>query len=44
MAAYNRVIIKISGEALGGDAGFGLDADIIGRIADDIIAIKNAGV
>ena len=44
MAAYNRVIIKISGEALGGDAGFGLDADIIGRIANDIIAIKNAGV
>ena len=44
MAAYKRVIIKISGEALGGDNGFGLNPDIIGRIADDIIAVKNAGV
>ena len=44
MAAYKRVIIKISGEALGGDAGSGLDEQFIDRIAEDIIAVKNAGV
>ena len=44
MAAYKRVIIKISGEALGGEAGTGLDEQFIDHIAEDIIAVKNAGV
>ena len=29
---YKRVLLKISGEALAGDAGRGLDFDVIGEV------------
>ena len=44
MNGYNRVVIKISGEALGGDQGFGLCPDTLERIVNDIIEVKNTGV
>ena len=44
MSGYKRVIIKISGEALGGEGGFGLCPETIERIVKDIIQVKQQGV
>jgi uridylate kinase len=41
---YRRVIIKLSGEALTGPQGFGIDQPIIDRIAGDLIAATKLGV
>ena len=32
---YRRVLLKVSGEALMGDAGFGIDVSTVDRIAAD---------
>ena len=40
---YKRVILKISGEALAGQAGFGLDHNVINDIADQIISVVKIG-
>lgn len=42
--AYRRVIVKLSGEALSGDAGFGLDQPTLQRIAKDLVAAHALGV
>ncbi|MHB1315541.1 MAG: UMP kinase [Christensenellales bacterium] len=44
MVKYDRVIIKISGEALAGEQGYGIDSDILHRVADDIIDVTKQGV
>ncbi len=31
--AYKRVMLKVSGEALSGETGFGFDFETVGRIA-----------
>ena len=41
---YNRVLIKVSGEALMGDKGYGQDLKTIQRIADDIKQVADMGV
>lgn len=41
---YQRVLLKISGEALAGDAGRGLDFDVIGRVAKVIKKCVGSGV
>jgi len=41
---YGRVIVKLSGEALAGPAGFGVDQSIVERIAADIAATHRMGV
>lgn len=41
---YRRVMIKISGEALMGEQGFGLSPDMIELVADQIIAAKALGL
>ncbi len=41
---YQRVLLKISGEALMGDRGFGLDPDTVSRIAGEIASVVAAGV
>ncbi|MDP4153929.1 MAG: UMP kinase [Bacillota bacterium] len=43
-AAYKRVLLKISGEALAGDKKSGLDADTINNICDKIKEIIGMGV
>jgi uridylate kinase len=43
-AAYERVLLKISGEALAGDKGFGFDFERVGRFADDIVDVVKTGV
>ncbi|WP_072967592.1 UMP kinase [Thermoanaerobacter uzonensis] len=41
---YKRVVLKISGEALAGNKGFGIDFDTVNRIADEIKEVKEMGV
>ncbi len=41
---YNRVLVKLSGEALMGDMGYGIDPVIVNNIADDIHEIVKLGV
>ena len=41
---YNKVLIKLSGELLGGDRGLGIDADEIDRVAGELAGIVNAGI
>lgn len=41
---YKRVILKLSGEALAGDKGFGLDEKTISRISKEIKKIHEIGV
>jgi len=43
-AKYKRVLLKISGEALAGDAGRGLDFDVIDQVAQVIEKCLQAGV
>ena len=42
--AYKRVMLKISGEALMGDQGFGLHPPTVERIAAEIDALHDLGV
>ncbi|MBE7086748.1 MAG: UMP kinase [Clostridiales bacterium] len=41
---YKRVIIKLSGEALAGENGNGIDEKVLGDITDQIKAVKDLGV
>lgn len=41
---YKRILLKLSGEALMGDADYGIDPVTIGRIADEIKALNRIGV
>jgi uridylate kinase len=40
---YPRVLIKLSGEALAGDKGFGFDLETVNRLAEEIVAVINMG-
>jgi len=44
MPKYNRVILKISGEALAGENGSGFDFDVINSVADQVISVAKMGV
>ena len=41
--AYKRVLLKLSGEALAGDRGFGIDTDVIQTIAMGVARAREAG-
>jgi uridylate kinase len=41
---YKRVVLKLSGEALQGNQGYGVDPKVAGSIADEIAGIHNLGV
>ena len=43
MAVYPRILLKLSGEALAGKAGFGLDPDAAVRIARDVAQAAQSG-
>jgi len=43
-ATYNRVMLKISGEALMGDQGFGLHPPTVQRIAEEVKSVHEMGV
>jgi len=40
---YPRVLLKLSGEALAGEKGFGYDFDTVNRLADEVVSAKEAG-
>ena len=42
--AYRRILLKLSGEALAGDHGFGIHPTVIRAIADEIREVHAAGV
>ncbi|MCW2277911.1 UMP kinase [Heliophilum fasciatum] len=41
---YRRVVLKLSGEALAGTKGYGIDPDVVNSIADQIGEVKDCGV
>lgn len=41
---YRRVLLKLSGEALMGDQGYGIDPKVIDRVAADISDIQKLGI
>jgi len=41
---YQRILLKLSGEALMGNEGFGIDPAIVGRVADDIVQLTGMGI
>lgn len=41
---YHRILLKLSGEALMGEADYGIDPNVIGRLAEEIIEVRRAGV
>lgn len=41
---YNRIILKISGEALAGEQGFGINANMVTHVAQQIIRVARLGV
>ena len=41
---YRRILLKLSGEAFAGDAGYGIDAGIAEFVAGEIVEVRNAGV
>jgi uridylate kinase len=41
---YHRIMLKLSGEALMGEADYGIDPKVIGRLADEIIEVQRAGI
>lgn len=42
--AYKRILLKLSGEDLLGKQKFGIDPEVLSRLADEIIEVKNLGV
>jgi uridylate kinase len=40
---YPRVLLKLSGEALAGEKGFGYDFDTVNRLADEVVSVVNTG-
>jgi uridylate kinase len=43
-AGYRRVLLKLSGEALMGDQGYGIDQKVVDRIAEEVIETSRLGV
>jgi uridylate kinase len=44
MAKYERILLKLSGEALAGPQSFGLDADKVKSLAAEVAAVAQAGI
>jgi len=44
MAAYRRILLKLSGESLAGTAAFGIDADRVRSLGQEIADVAAAGV
>ncbi|NLO81903.1 MAG: UMP kinase [Clostridiales bacterium] len=41
---YKRIILKLSGEALAGKRGYGIDREVLDLIADQVIEVQKMGV
>ncbi|WP_214327165.1 UMP kinase [Nonomuraea sediminis] len=44
MRRYSRVVVKLSGEALAGDTGWGTDPKSLAQLADEILSVHELGV
>src|SRR5690348_16249962 len=44
LARYRRVVLKLSGEALAGPAGSGVDPASLGHVAREILSVHDLGV
>ncbi len=42
--AYRRVLLKLSGEMLAGDQGFGIEPSVVDRLTDEVKAVHEMGV
>ena len=42
--AYRRIVLKLSGEALAGSQGYGIDPEVLRRIGDEVRAVADLGV
>jgi uridylate kinase len=42
--AYQRVMLKLSGEALAGERGFGIDFSVVDALTDEIRAVHSMGI
>jgi len=41
---YSRILLKLSGEALMGDSEFGIDPNVLHRMAEEVKEVLNLGV
>lgn len=41
--AYSRVLLKLSGEALQGGQGYGIDPEVLSRLAGELVALRKQG-
>ena len=41
---WNRIVLKLSGEAFAGAAGFGIDGDIVRQLAEEVVDARSMGV
>ena len=41
---YKRILVKLSGEALAGEKGYGIDTDVLQKVADQLEKVYNTGV
>lgn len=41
---FKRVVLKLSGEALAGEQGFGINPEVVKKIAEQIVAVRNLGL
>ena len=41
---YHRILLKLSGEVLAGELGYGIDPVVVGRIADQLREVNALGV
>lgn len=41
---YKRILLKLSGEALAGERGYGIEPQVLKRIAEEIAAVQKSGV
>ena len=44
MPRYNRVVVKLSGEALAGSAGWGVDPGSLAHVATEVLSVSDLGV
>ena len=41
---FKRVVLKLSGEALAGEKGFGIDPEVVNTLAQQVKAVVESGV
>lgn len=44
MTRYRRVVLKLSGEALAGESGWGVEPDRLGHLSEEVLAVHRLGV